>query len=153
MTAREQRQLALVRRHMDAEFAQDVKGTMATLVTDPYYEIHPTGLRIRGYDAVHEMYKRLLPGILGKVIESRAMTLSTGDPADVWVGPDGVVIREHWIFELPGCDRVAMSNMSIFSFIGELLRGESFYCSARLGELFSRTLGEDFAKYPGVERI
>lgn len=145
--------LAMVRQHMDAEIRQDIDAVMATLVKEPYYEIHPLGLRIRGQSAVREMYKKLLPGSFDYIVESRAMTFNTGDPANVWVGPDGVVIREFCIVQPPKGERFEISEMAIFSFEGELLKGEQFYCNAPLAELFKGALGPEFGKLAGVERL
>lgn len=150
---REERLLAMVRRHMDAELAQDIDAVMATLVTDPYYEIHPLGLRIRGRAAVREMYRKLLPGSFDLIVESQAMTFNTGDPKHVWIGPDGVVIREFCTVQPPDGSRFGISEMAIFSFEGDLLAGEQFYCNGPLAALFKQALGPDFETLPGVERI
>jgi hypothetical protein len=145
--------IALVRAHMDAEIRQDIDAVMATLIADPYYEIHPLGLRIRGQSAVREMYKRLLPGSFDYIVESRAMTFNTGDPRHVWIGPDGVVIREFCIVQPPAGGRFEISEMAIFAVEGSLLRGEQFYCNQPLARLFKGALGPDFASLPGVEQI
>jgi hypothetical protein len=146
-------QIALVRRHMDAEVAQDIDAVMRTLVDIPYYEIHPLGLRIQGKSAVREMYKRLLPGSFDHIVESRAMTFNTGDPKNLWSGPDGVVIRESCMVQLPDGERFEISEMAIFSLEGESIRGEQFYCNGPLARLFKIALGEEFKDLPGVERM
>jgi hypothetical protein len=145
--------LEMVRKHMDAEIRQDIEAVMATLVADPYYEIHPLGLRIRGPLAVREMYKKLLPGSFDYIVESKAMTFNTGDPANVWIGPEGVVIREFCTVQPPSGARFEISEMAIFSFDGALLKGEQFYCNAPLSELFKNALGPEFEKLAGVERL
>jgi hypothetical protein len=145
--------LAMVRKHMDAEVAQNIDAVMATLVKDPYYEIHPLGLRIRGQAAVRRMYELLLPGSFDYIVESKAMTFNSGDPKNLWIGPDGVVIRESCIVQPPTGERFEISEMAIFSFDGSLLKGEQFYCNAPLSELFKQALGPDFEKIAGVERL
>jgi hypothetical protein len=145
--------IAMVRAHMDAEIRQDIDAVMETLIADPYYEIHPLGLRIRGQAAVREMYARLLPGSFDYIVESRAMTFNTGDPKNVWIGPDGVVIREFCIVQPPEGERFEISEMAIFSFEGRLLRGEQFYCNEPLTRLFKSALGPQFEHLQGVERI
>jgi len=145
--------IAMVRKHMDAEIRKDIDGVMATLISEPYYEIHPLGLRIRGQAAVREMYKRLLPGSFDHIVESRAMTFNTGDPNDLWIGPDGVVIREFCIVQPPGGEPFEISEMAIFSFQGDLLKGEQFYCNEPLTKLFRGALGPEFTELPGVQRI
>jgi hypothetical protein len=150
---RDSARLAMVRKHMDAEIRQDIEGVMATLVDNPYYEIHPLGLRISGKEAVREMYRKLLPGSFTYIVQSRAMTFNTGDPNHVWLGPDGVVIREFCTVQPPTGPSFEISEMAIFSFDGPLLKGEQFYCNAPLAGLFKGALGADFEALPGVERM
>jgi len=147
--------IALVRRHQDAEVAQNYAGIMATLVPEPQYEIFPLGLRVVGYSAVLEMYKRLLPAIFPYVVESDAMTFGTsgsgsGGVSGIWVGDSGVVIRESAIVKPPGKGRIPISEVAIFYVKGELLLGETFYCDAPLARLFEEALGAEFLSLDGV---
>ena len=150
--------IALVRRHQDAEVAQDYPGIMATLCAQPRYEIYPAGYQVLGCDAVLEMYKRLLPAIFPYVVESDAMTFGTAGAggkgaSGMWVGDSGVVIRESAVCAIPGKGRIRISEVAIFYVTGDLLLGETFYCDAPLARLFEEALGEDFLSIRGVTRL
>ena len=143
-----------VRRHMDAEFRQDVYGALNTMSAQPFYEFHPLGLHIGGRHAIAEMYRRMWPNIYPYVVASESLTMGTqsgGGP--IWHGQSGLVIREWAEVLPPGGKRQAISEMAIFHFKDELLVGETIYCNGPLSDLTKKALGADFAGIPGVRAL
>jgi hypothetical protein len=143
-----------VRRHMDAEFRQDVNGALNTMSPRPFYEFHPLGLRISGREAIAEMYRRMWPNIYPYVVASESLTMNTqlGD-GPVRYGPAGLLIREWAEVLPPGGRRQAISEMAVFHFKDDPLVGETIYCNGPLSELTGNALGVDFVKVPGVQLL
>jgi hypothetical protein len=145
---------AVVRKHMDAEFRQDVEGALATMSPEPFYEFHPLGLYISGRNAIAEMYRRMWPKIYPYVVSSESLTMGTqGGESSIWYGTTGLAIREWAEVMPPGQKKRPISEMAVFHFAGAVLTGETIYCNGPLNDLTREALGPEFVRIPGVTRI
>lgn len=138
---------AILFAHGKAELDFDVDATMATVVADPHYEIACLGLAVDGWDAVTEMYRRLLAGNRGRNIaaEERASALAGNtlmSEARVW-------------FDSRTGDRACGHYLIVVSFDPVLHKviGERIYTDPVFGRLWAENLGADFADLPGVSPI
>jgi len=133
--------------HGKAELEFDVDATMATVVPDPHYEIAHLGLAVDGWDAVLEMYKRLIPGNIGRDIQylQRLDTASTN-----------TLVSEAYVsFNDSSGERVNGFYVVAVEFDPALKKvvGERIYADAAFGRLYAENLGDDFARLPGVTRL
>jgi hypothetical protein len=144
---------AVVRRHMDRELAEDVAGSLATMVPEPFYEYHPLGYRIQGHAAISVMYRRMWAAFYPYVVASESLTLGTGSTNSVWYGENSVAIQEWARIEPPGAEVQLIGEIALFHFEGELLKGETIYCNGPLTQLTREALGADFLTLPGVSLL
>jgi len=133
--------------HGMAELEFDVDATMATVVPNPHYEIAHLGLAIDGWDAVLEMYKRLIPGNKGRDLQyrQRVDTASTN-----------TLISEAYVsFNDSKGERVNGFYIVAVEFDPVLKKvvGERMYTDEAFGRLYAENLGADFADVPGVTRL
>ena len=133
--------------HGGAELAFDVAATMATVVPNPHYEIAHLGLAIDGWDAVLEMYNRLIPGNKARDLQYRQRidTASTN-----------TLISEAYVsFNDSNGKRVNGFYIVAVEFDPVLKKvvGERMYTDDAFGQLYTENLGANFADVPGVTRL
>ena len=145
-TLTNEQMLALSKRHVEQEMKGSVEGTMATVCPDPYYELYPMGFRIVGRAAVTEMYRRMLVAPIGlQPIQWATRKFS--------VGPEGIFSEdEAQIRDTDGTVR-RVAAVSVYSFEGELLKGERVYLNDAGAAMTQKALGPDFTKISGVDKI
>lgn len=133
--------------HGMAEMKFDVEETMQTVVPEPHYEIATLGLAIDGWDAVVEMYRRLLGG-------NRTRDFQVKVRVDT-VGTNTLIQEAYVSFKNPKGERVAGIYVSVVEFdpVQKKIIGERIYGDAVWGQLWTENLGEDFADVPGVSRL
>ena len=68
--------------HAGLEGAQDLEGTMATLVADPVYDLQPIGRRMRGLDLARRYYEHLFAEFTSRT--------KGADLIAEWVGTDSL---------------------------------------------------------------
>jgi ketosteroid isomerase-like protein len=132
----------LIYEHMRAEQARDLDRVMATLCPDPVFEIHPLGIRIEGWDAVAEKYRRTMSGIWADVLEDTVV--------GIWRSNDSVVMQDVARCTLSNGKEGTLHALTIFDFQGDRLKGERVYLGALALEMMKRALGSDFNSVQGV---
>jgi hypothetical protein len=144
---------ALLLEHEWAERNGDLDGTMATLVAHPVFEVHPQGLRIEGYEAVREMYGRLLPGSNDPLSEGTAQTERVLQ-SSITASGNSVLCTEvqHEMHRLDGTTACVRMLVNVYFQDGKLL-GERLFSDNDMAELINSALGPDFFNLPGVTTI
>lgn len=132
--------------HAQAEFALDIDATMATVIENPFYELHPMGYRIEGAEAVAEMYRRMLPSYMANVRRADLRTKLFGD--------NSITCEYRFAIRQPDGGWLTAYRMGIVEFAedGRVL-SERDYISTAMADLMTNALGEDFIAVPGVSRI
>jgi hypothetical protein len=117
----------LARVHIRAEADGDIDTILATLEADPFYELHPLGVRFSGRDAVRRYYEWLCTGFRAR----QRHTALIGE----YVGDAGVIFEYRmWIARDDGT--VVAHNLVGVDVAGdELLAGERVYAHPELIEL------------------
>ena len=82
---------ALAEEHVRCEIAHDVDGVLATLEDEPFYDIHPQGLRFTGRDAVRRYYEWLF--------NSFGPRQRRTDEIATYVGDQGMTFEHRLWFE------------------------------------------------------
>jgi hypothetical protein len=117
-----ERLIDVARRHVEAETAGDLDGTMATL-EDHVYDLWPVGLRLEGRDAVARYYRsffdRFMPTVAGYRLHRE------------WVGEGGLAQEYTIEVRLPEGGTEAFRLLGILDFGRNALKGETFYGSER----------------------
>lgn len=131
--------------HETAEFNLDIDGTMATLVENPVYELPALNWYIEGWDAVTELYRRLLHG---------------GDVRNIWAEKrthaitDGSLCREAYVYvDTDEGVRVTGRYNVVMDFEGDKISGERMFMDATFAKAMSEILGPDFGDVPGVSPL
>jgi len=142
--------LALIHRHVQAEIAGDVDAVMATICTEPHYEVHPIGFIMKSSEAVRAFYRRALPMFTEIKPDSDSATWESGN-AGKFVGARGVVVRDVGIMIRNG-HRTPIKALAMFipDPASGLLKGEHIYTNSATAKVFSEKLGADFIHLPGV---
>lgn len=143
---REQMELVLFAHGM-AEMKFDVDETMQTVVPEPHYEIVSLGLAIDGWDAVVEMYRRLLTGNRSRDFQVKVRIDTAGT---------NTLMQEAYIsFKNLEGERVAGLYLSVVEFdpARRQIIGERIYGDAPWAQLWLENLGKDFGDVPGVSKI
>lgn len=138
---------AILIAHEVAELAFNIEATMATVAPDPHWELCFAGLAVDGWDAVYEMYRRVLIPLPG---------FAPAAQRRVHAVADNTLIREaHITFENARGERVTGVYCVILEFDPDLkkIKGERMYLDPLFAEGMIQALGEDFAQLPGVSRI
>jgi hypothetical protein len=149
--ARQRLLVELANRHIQAELAKDIEGTLATLCADPHYEIHPLGLVITHRDAIAEFYRRTV-FMFARIRPSGPSGTFESGSTGKFVGDDGIVVHDHGIFIGDDGIEIPLKALSIFAFdeASGLLKGEQIFLNRGGATVFSNALGTDFSKLPGV---
>ncbi|MCW0200089.1 hypothetical protein [Sphingopyxis sp.] len=146
LTRQEMEELLL--EHEVAELEYNVDRTMATLTPNPHFELCFMGLAVDGWDAVREMYTRML--IKGG--EERNLQAD----ARVVMIENNHIVREAVIsFNDDNGKRVTGLYSVVVEFDPETkkIKGERMYGDLTYGRFMSRIVGEDITNVPGVTRI
>jgi hypothetical protein len=146
LTKQEMEELLL--EHEIAELEYDLDRTMATLVPNPHFELCFMGLAVDGYDAVREMYSRML--VRGG--EERNLQAD----ARIVMIADNHIIREALISfdDADGQRRTGLYNVVVeFDPETKKIKGERMYGDLTYGQFMSGIVGEDLAQIPGVSQI
>lgn len=133
--------------HGMAELKFDVEETMQTVVSQPHYEIAYLDLAVDGWDAVVEMYRRLLAGNRTRDFQVKVRVDTAGK---------NTLMQEAYVsFNNLKGERVTAIYLSVVEFdpVQRKLLGERMYGDAAWGELWRENLGADFAEVPGVSRL
>jgi hypothetical protein len=122
-----ERMYELATRHADLEARGKLDELMATLVEDPVYEFHPTGLRMTGRDRVRRYYAQFIENFIPMtagytLLEEWASEKSVGQEYEIVLRVDGT-LETHRV-------------VGILYAEGELLGGERIYSS----DLFVRRM-------------
>ena len=126
-------------RHAELEARGKLDELMATLVPDPVYEFHPTGLKMRGGDRVRRYYAQFIENFIPMtagytLLEEWVNETSVGQEYEIVLRVDGA-LEKHRVIGILYAD-------------GELLGGERVYSS----ELFVRRIaGELFDELEPIE--
>jgi hypothetical protein len=145
--------------HGAAETAGDVDRIMATLCSNPKYEIFPLNYRMEGRGAITEFYRRVLgkniPGVGNMRIGKASGNLGDLDsPVDVlWMGTDSLVTRDDVFLTGEDGRERSLRFLSIFTLEGHLLEGEIIFTSAAGARHMNNMLGPDFIQVTGVSLI
>lgn len=134
--------------HEKAELEYDIDATMATLVPNPHFELCFMGLAVDGWDAVREMYSRMLVrGAEERNIQADARIVMAGD---------NHIVREALVsFDNDEGKRVTGLYNVVVEFDPELkkIKGERMYGDLTYAQFMSGVVGEDIAKVTGVTEI
>lgn len=133
--------------HEKAELEYDLDATMATLVPNPHFEIPFLGYAIDGYDAVREMYRRMI-SFGSKEYNFQAY-------ARVIAEAKNTLIREaHISFDTPEGKRVTGLYIVVMEFDPELKKivGERMYADTTYAAFMKEVIG-DLSNVPGISRI
>lgn len=134
---------ALADEHVRAEAAGDVEAVLATLEDDPFYDLHPHGLRFTGRDAVRRYYEWLFTGFAPRQRRTELLARYVGDGGVVfehrlWVARDDGTVVCH---DLVGIDVAG----------GHALAGERLYGHPELIEMMVGPLLAEAVPIPGRE--
>lgn len=131
--------------HEEAEFNLDIDGTMATLVEVPVFELPPLNLHIEGYDAVKELYTRMLHGGTVRNFWADKRTHAVADNS---------LIREAWIYyDNDEGVRCTGSYNTVMEFEGNKILGERMFMDAGYAKALSTVLGPDILDVPGISPL
>ena len=117
-----QRMAELAHRHAAAEARGDLEETMATLVAEPVYEFHPTGLTMRGGDRVRRYYTQFFEHFVPKTVGYRML--------EEWVNETSLTQEYEITLRVDGTDETFRVIGTLFA-EGELLGGERIFSSER----------------------
>lgn len=133
--------------HGMAEMKFDVEETMQTVVANPHYEVAFLGIAIDGWDAVVEMYRRLLAG-------NRTRDFQIKVRVDT-VGKNTLMQEAYVSFLTLAGERVTGVYLSVIEFdpVEKKIIGERIYGDAVWGRLWQENLGADFIDVPGVSSL
>ena len=134
-----QKMYELGTRHAELEARGKLDELMATLVTDPVYEFHPSGLKMRGGDLVQRYYAQFIENFIPM---TAGYTL-----VEEWVNESSVSQEYEIVLRVDG----ALEKHRVIGVLyaeGEQLGGERIYSS----ELFVRRMaGEIFDELEPIE--
>jgi hypothetical protein len=125
--------VAIARRHAEAEGADDLAGTLATLDPDPVYEFFPSGRRFTGMDATRRYYEHFFanvrPRIAGYTMHAEWLS-DTGLAQEytVVVREDDGSLREHRM--------IGILNFGSGALAGERLHGSDELLRFLVGPLW-----------------
>ncbi|MDE2411593.1 MAG: hypothetical protein KGM18_07450 [Sphingomonadales bacterium] len=138
---------AILLAHGMAELRFDVVETMQTVVPVPHYEIVFLDLAIDGWDAVVEMYRRLLAGNRNRDFQVKVRV----DTA----GRNTLMQEAHVSFKNLKGERVAGIYLSVVEFDPERRQiiGERMYGDAVWAQMWRENLGADIAGIAGVSKL
>ena len=138
----------LLLEHEIAELEYDIDRTMATLVPNPHFELCFMGLAVDGWDAVREMYSRML------VRGGEARNLQAD--ARIVMMDNNHIVREALISfdDEDGTRRTGLYNVVVeFDPETKKIKGERMYGDLTYGRFMSKIVGDDLAQIPGVSQI
>jgi hypothetical protein len=140
---------AILAAHGMAEIELDLAATMATVVPDPHYELPALDLAIDGWDAVQEMYRRLLLGNRHRNLQP------AGNPRIVAAARNALINEARASFDDAQAQRVTGQYMVVVDFDPVLKQviGERMYTDTVFTAMWAENLGPDFIDVPGVSRI
>ncbi|WP_218036716.1 hypothetical protein [Sphingobium sp. EM0848] len=121
---------------------------MATLVPNPHFELCFMGLAVDGWDAVREMYSRML----FRGGEERNLQAD----ARIVMVDNNHIVREALIsFDNDEGQRATGLYNVVVEFDPELkkIKGERMYGDLTYGQFMTKIIGEDLAQMPGVTEI
>lgn len=134
--------------HEKAELEYDLDATMETLVPVPHYEVPFLGLMIDGYDAVREIYKRLIKlGAQDRNIQAVARVLAEA--------PNTLIREAHVSFDTSDGGRVTGLYIVVMEFDPESKKivGERMYADTTYADFVREFIGDDLLATPGITRI
>lgn len=145
MTKNEMEEVLLA--HEKGELEEDLDATMATLVTNPHYELPTLGYAFDGYDAVREAYSRIMPGTRTRNVAAKMRVHA--------IDSNTLVREAHVSFNTRSGERVNGNYIVVMSFDPEqrLISGERMYMDTNFAAMMSENLGPDFADVPGVTKL
>jgi hypothetical protein len=119
--------------HAYCEIAGDEAATLATLEDDPYFEIHPAGLRIQGRAVVERYYAHYFANV-------RPRYRATTDHG-MWENEDGVVFEmsatvEHDDGSLSDHRNIAILGPGETGIAGERLYGDEALARFMFGPVY-----------------
>jgi hypothetical protein len=117
-----ERMAELAHHHAAAEARGDLEETMATLVAEPVYEFHPTGLTMRGGDRVRRYYTQFFEHFVPKTVGYRML--------EEWVNETSLTQEYEITLRVDGTDETFRVIGTLFA-EGELLGGERIFSSER----------------------
>lgn len=131
---------------MECEVQSDWDGCLATMTADPYYVHYPSGLHVRGREAVVEQWKRLvaIPGF-GDAVTSATLRH--------WVLEDMVVTMYEWIIDTGDGQMQSKTSYALFRFVGDLIESETIFADTETDSLTRPAFDEEFLLLPGVARL
>ena len=116
--------IAVAHAHAAAEEAGDIDATMATLDDDPFYELLPMGVGMRGRAAVQQYYEHFFANCMPKVTDYRLRS--------EWVTDEGVG-QEYQLTLDNGSGPQRFDIIGILTFgTNGRLSGERIYASDEL---------------------
>ncbi len=129
--------VAISRRHAEAEGADDLAGTLATLDADPVYDFFPAGRRFTGMDATRRYYEHFFanvrPHIAGYTMHGE------------WLSDDG--LAQEYTLVVRGDDGALREHrmIGILNFGREGLAGERMHGSDELFRFLVGPLWDEIA--------
>lgn len=117
-----ERMAELAHRHAAAEARGDLAETLATLVAEPVYEFHPTGLTMRGGDRVRRYYTQFFEHFVPRTVGYRMV--------EEWVNETSLTQEYEITLRVDGADETFRVLGTLFA-EGELLGGERIFSSER----------------------
>lgn len=118
--------IALAHRHGEAEMANDLAGTLATLDPDPVFQLLPIGLQFSGMDNVRRYYEHFLGTVTPRFDPARMK--ARGE----WVGPTGLAQEYSLHYRYPDGRERDFVIEGIILFGRERLAGERIYACDEL---------------------
>jgi hypothetical protein len=134
------------KQHEQAEFfAQDLDMTMATLIANPLYYWYPQRLRIEGYDAVREMYARIMP-----LIKQMADKQANQNILFRTYGDSQLAAEVEFDYTFPDGTTRPVHIAAFLNFEDGKMVGETQYVDTDLAKILDGLLDDEFRKMPGV---
>jgi hypothetical protein len=111
-------------RHSTAEAGFDLAGTLATLESDPVYELFPVALRMEGMDLARRYYEHYFAEVAPRIVSFRLIGR--------WVNEQGLNEEYGIVYKPDGEEPRPYRILGILTFGENLLSGERIYADTEL---------------------
>ncbi len=111
-------------RHSQAEGANDMAGTMATLESEPVYDLYPVGLRMVGGDRTRRYYEHFFAEVSPRIAHYSMVS--------EWIGKDGVNQEYDVTYRYDDGRLKVFRILGILTFGERLMTGERLYADEEL---------------------
>jgi hypothetical protein len=125
----------IAHRHSAAEAAEDLDGTMATLESEPVYELYPVGLELRGMKKVRRYYEHYFAHVAPRMAGYELLA--------EWINEAGVLQEYDISCKVDGGGIKTFRVIGILKFGENALSGERLYADEEFLRILFGPLWDD----------